>query len=426
MPELAPHIPSVPPSGIRRVFELAMQLDDVVYLVVGEPDVPVAPHILDAGATAWRDDRTDYTPNAGIPELRTAIVDKLARDNDLHVDLEQVWITVGATQALHQAMSILLGAGDEVLVPDPGYTTFTMSARMMAAVPVPYRLALENTFAPDVAELERLVTDRTRAIIVNTPSNPLGTVLDEEQLRHILAFARRHDLWVISDEVYEYFTFGQPHVSIASLDTDDRVFSAFSFSKTYAMTGARVGYLVTPRGLATTMRTVQEASVSCVDTPAQWAAVAAITGDHEPVARAREHYRENIALATGLLSERGIRFLPPTGSFYLWVDVSHASAGDVASWAERFLLTERVAVAPGSAFGRAGEGWIRLSLASDTADIREGIRRLPALADNTAEGDITAGGDSPAHHDATGEEASTAEGNSTAERNSTTEQEESG
>ena len=380
MPSLAPHIESVPPSGIRRVYEIANQLEGVNYLVVGEPDVPVAPHISAAAKRAWDADETNYTANAGIPELRAAIVDKLARENDLIVDTEQVVVTVGATQALHQVMGLTLAAGDEVLVPDPGYTTFTMSARMIDATPVPYSLKPENGFLPTIEELERLVTDRTRVLIVNSPSNPLGTVIPKANLQELLDFARRHDLWVISDEVYEYFTWAEPHVSIASLDRDGRVFTAFSLSKTYAMTGIRVGYLVTPPGLAETMRTVQEASISCVDTPAQYAAIAAITGDHSHVVAAREHYRENIVLATELLDKRGIRYLQPNGAFYLWIDVSHATGGDVASWAETFLVYNRVAVAPGSAFGRSGEGWIRICLAASADDIVTGLSRLPAPA----------------------------------------------
>ncbi len=298
MPSLAPHIASVPESGIRRIYEIAVELDDVISLGVGEPDQPVAPHILAAGAQAWTDDRTDYTANGGIPQLRAAIVEKLARENDLRVDVEQVWVTVGATQGLHQAMRVLLAAGDEVLVPDPGYTTFTMNARMLEVEPVPYPLRPEHGFAPDLDELERLVTDRTRVIIVNSPSNPLGTVLDETRLRGLLDFAKRHDLWVLSDEVYEYFTYGERHVSLSSLDDDDRVFSVFSLSKTYAMTGARVGYLVTPRGLGATMRTVQEATISCVAEPDQLAAVAALEGDQGHVADAAAHYAGNLAVAS--------------------------------------------------------------------------------------------------------------------------------
>ena len=378
MPSLAPHIPAVPASGIRRIFEIALELDDVIFLAVGEPDRAVAPHILAAGAAAWADDQTNYTANGGIPELRSAIVEKLARQNRVQVDSEQVWVTVGATQALHQAMRLLLAAGDEVLVPDPGYTTFTMNARMLEVEPVPYPLRAEHGFIPQLEELDRLVTDRTRAIIVNSPSNPLGTVFDEETLRGLLDFAQRHDLWVISDEVYEYFTWGRSHLSIAAFDDDQRVFSVFSLSKTYAMTGARVGYLVTPPGMSSIMRVVQEATISCVALPDQIAALAAITGEHQHVADSRDHYRANLVAVTRMLDEHGIRYLQPNGAFYLWIDVSYASDGDVAGWAERFLLHERVAVAPGSAFGRSGEGWIRICLAANESDLLTGLGRLPS------------------------------------------------
>jgi aspartate aminotransferase len=380
MPSLAPHIPLVPGSGIRRIFNLAQQLDGITSLAIGEPDVAVAPHIAAAAKRAWDEDETNYTDNGGLHALRTAIVEKLARENSLRVDVERVWVTVGATQGLHQAMHLLLASGDEVLVPDPGYTTFTMTARMLNAIPVPYALKVENSFLPDIADLELLITPRTRVLIVNSPSNPLGTVIPKDKLVELLDFARKHDLWVISDEVYEYFTWAEPHVSMASLDHDGRVFSAFSLSKTYAMTGIRVGYLVTPPGMAETMRTVQEAAISCVDTPAQYAAIAAITGDHSHVVAAREHYRENIDLATGILDKRGIRYLQPNGAFYLWIDVSHATGGDVATWAETFLVYNRVAVAPGSAFGRSGEGWIRICLAANPEDIIAGLGRLPAPA----------------------------------------------
>lgn len=378
MPSLAAHISSVPTSGIRRIYEIALTMDDVVLLAVGEPDVAVAPHIAAAASEAWHLDRTNYTANGGIPALRTAIVDKLARVNNITVDTEQVWVTVGATQGLHQAMALLLAAGDEVLVPDPGYTTFTMNARMLDAVPVGYSLKPSHDFLPDLDELETLVSERTKVILVNSPSNPLGVVFDSTVLMGLLDFAKRHDLWVISDEVYEAFTYGQPHVSIASFDEDDRVFSAFSLSKTYAMTGARVGYLVTPRGMAETMRTVQEASISCVGEPDQYAGLAAILGSQEAVVAAADRYVANLVLVSELLDARGIRYLNPGGAFYLWIDVSHATGGDVATWAENFLRTERVAVAPGSAFGRSGEGWIRVCLASSEADLRAGLGALPA------------------------------------------------
>jgi aspartate aminotransferase len=382
MPSFPAHILSVPGSGIRRIYEIAAELDGVISLGVGEPDVPIAAHIAAAAKAAWDRDDTNYNPNGGMLALRRAIVEKLASENGIAADVEQVWVTIGGTQALHLAMQLTLSTGDEVLVPDPGYTTFTMNARILDARPVPYSLTPERGFRPSIDELETLVTPRTRMLIVNSPSNPLGAVFAREVLEQLLAFARRHDLWILSDEVYERFTWGEPHVSLAALDAEssdgvERVFTVFSFSKTYAMTGIRVGYLVTPSGLAATMRTVQEASISCVAMPDQLAALAAIQGEQSHVADAATHYRANYAAASAALAARGIHFLEPTGAFYLWVDVSHSSDGDVAAWAEHLLLHERVAVAPGSAFGRSGEGWIRLCLAATEADLLAGIAKLP-------------------------------------------------
>lgn len=368
----------MPGSGVRHILERALRRPGTIILAVGEPGEVAGNEIRDAAARAWRDGKIRYTPNGGIPELREAIAAKLARDNGMDVDVEQVWVTVGATQALHLAMSLTLARGDEVLVPDPGYTTFTMNARLLQARPVPYALRPERGFQPDLEEMDALVTPRTRAIIVNTPSNPLGSTFDRDTLEALLALARRHDLWLISDEVYERFTWGEPHVSPATLDRDGRVLSVFSMSKTHAMTGARVGWLVTPRGWRQTMLRVQESVVSCIDEPSQRAALTALEGSGSEVERAARHYRENLQAATTALDARGIRYLPPTGAFYLWIDVSHVSGGDVIAWCERFLDEAGVAVAPGTAFGASGEGWIRVCVASDRDELLEGLRRIPA------------------------------------------------
>lgn len=387
MPEIAAHSLEVPASGIRRLFEIALGLDDVTFLAVGEPDVRVAPHIAAAAKAAWDADDTNYTHNAGTPALRRAFADRFAADHGATLDPERIWATIGGTQALHQALGLVLDPGDEVLVPDPGYTTFSMSPRMLSAVPVPYALREEAGFQPEVDRLDALVTPRTRAIIVNSPSNPLGTVLDEDAARGILAFARRHDLWVISDEVYGALTWDRPHVSLTALaeaedeaeaERDGRVLGVFSLSKTYAMTGIRVGFLVAPPEWGPHLRSAQEAMISCVNAPAQRAAIAALTSDQADVAAAREHYRGNFAAATELLDARGIHYLAPGGAFYLWIDMRHATGGDVAGWAESFLREHRVAVAPGSAFGASGEGWIRVCVAASRADLLHGLSLLPA------------------------------------------------
>jgi len=379
MPSFTRTALGVPASGIRRIHEIALRMDDVVALAVGEPDQPVPAHVLEAASAAWLADDTDYTANAGIPPLREAIAAKLRRVNGIAVDADRVWVTAGATEALYLALSLVLEPGDEVLVPDPGYTTFRMAPSMLSAVAVPYPLMPERGFLPDPAAIEALVSPRTRAILSNSPSNPLGVVTPEPVLRELLAVASRHDLWLISDEVYEAFAWGERHVSPAAFDREHRVLTVHSFSKTYALTGARVGSLVVPPGPAEVLRTYQEAIVSCVNTPAQHAALAAITGPQDAVETAAAHYRRNLAAATALLDGLGIRYLPPAGAFYLWIDVSDRSGGDVAHFAERFLLEQRVSVAPGSAFGDAGEGWIRICAAASRESVLEGLRRLALM-----------------------------------------------
>ena len=386
MPSFSRTALGVPGSGIRRIHEIALRMPEVIGLAVGEPDQPVAPHVLAAGSAAWLADDTDYTANAGIRPLREAVA---ARSRALHGTRtlpEQIWVTPGGTEALYLAMTLVLEPDDEILVPDPGYPAFTTSPRMLSAVPVPYRLDPAAGFEIDPAHLERLITPRTRAILVNSPSNPLGVVQPEPVLRGVLDVARRHDLWVISDEVYEAFTYGRPHVSLAALDPDDRVLTVSSLSKTYALTGVRVGWLVVPPDADTelTLRTYQEAIVSCVNTPAQHAAIAALTGPQDSVDTAREHYRGNLTAASDLLTEQGLPHLVPQGAFYLWIDVSAVSGGDVAGWAERFLLEQRVSVAPSSAFGAGGEGWIRVCAAASRANLLTGLERLPIGAGRPA------------------------------------------
>lgn len=381
MPALSDHLRSVPPSGIRRIFEIALTLDDVTMLAVGEPDVPVAAHIIDAATRAWEADETDYVANAGIPALRQAFADRFTANHGAALSPERVWVTVGGTQALHQAMGLVLGPGDEVLVPDPGYTTFSMSPRMLSAVPVPYPLRPEVDFLPELDRIEALITPRTRAIVVNSPSNPLGTVIDAGLAHGILELARRRDLWIISDEVYAELTWGEPHVSLTALDAlsdEPRVLGVFSLSKSYAMTGVRVGFLITPLGMDQILRTVQEAMIACVAVPDQRAGVAALTGDQGNITLARAHYRQNLDAATALLDERGIAYRVPDGAFYLWIDLRHATGGDVGAWAEEFLRTERVALAPGSAFGASGEGWVRVCAAASRGDLLHGLSLLPA------------------------------------------------
>ena len=376
MPTLAPHVQTIPASGIRRITELAWSTPGAIVLSVGEPDLPTAQHILRAAVDTLVRDDTRYTPNGGIAALRAAIAAHLTSDG-VSIDPEQVWVTAGGAQALHLGLSLTVTAGDEVLVPDPGYPPFSMASHLLQAVPVPYRLRAEDGFRPDPDAVEAAITPRTRVLLLNSPSNPLGTTLPAELLERLVDLARRHDLWVLSDECYEAFTYDVPHVPAARFDTDGRVLTLHTFSKTHAMTGMRVGALVVPRSAVPVMAAVQESIVSCVNTSAQHAALAALTGPQSDVAEAARTYRAHRDLAAAVLDEQGVPYLPATGGLYLWADVSRLCGDDVAAWAEDLVLTAGVAVAPGSAFGRGGEGWIRISLTATADDLTTGLSRLP-------------------------------------------------
>lgn len=378
MSELAPHLATIPVSQIRILTEQAWKTDDALMLSVGEPDVKVAAEVLQAGAQAWLDDDTNYTENRGIYPLREAIATDLKRRLDVDVDTDRICITQGGTQAVWLASCLTLSDGDEILVPNPGYTIFNMAPILEGSKVVHYDLTPESGFLPTVAQLESLVTDRTKVIILNSPSNPLGIVMPKELVAQLMEFARKYDLWVISDEVYEGFTYGEDFVSPLQFDTDNRVFAAHSFSKSYAMTGIRIGYLVSPPGLESRIDAVQETSVSCINVPAQRAALKALEIGDGPIQAAAKHYAENARLACSILDELGLEYLQPTGAFYMWVNVSHVSNGDVFAWSMNFLREQKVAVAPGSAFGTGGEGWIRICLSTPADVIDTALHRLPA------------------------------------------------
>jgi aspartate aminotransferase len=377
MPQLATNAERMPRSGIRRIMDLAWSLGQpVIGLHVGEPSFPTPDHVRKAAEDALERGETRYVPNAGIPPLREAIARKLARHNRIEASPEQVVVSAGGMQAIHVALSATVRAGDEVLIPDPGWPNFAMAVGLLQATPVRYPLRPERGFLPDVGELDRLVTERTRAIIVNSPSNPLGAMLTGDLAERLCRLADDHDLWLISDECYDGITFDPPHVSPASFDRRQGVLSCFSFSKTYAMTGLRVGYLVAPPEVAATAAKMQEPLISCVNAPAQYAALAALEGPQDVVEVMTRTYRRRRDQAAELLREAGVGFLPPDGAFYLWIDVRDRCQGDVERWALKLLRERRVAVAPGTSFGPSGEGWARVSLATDSADLIEGLRRI--------------------------------------------------
>ncbi|TDC42697.1 aminotransferase class I/II-fold pyridoxal phosphate-dependent enzyme [Micromonospora sp. KC213] len=377
VPKPSPYAAQLAGSGIRAIMERARRAPGpVVSLHIGEPGFPTPPHVGDAIAEAQARGETGYAPSAGLPALRDAISAKLASANDLALRSERVVVTAGGTQALHLGLTVVLRPGDDVLVPDPGWPNAGGIVRLLAARPRGYPLRKANGFLPDVDELARLVGPRTRAILVNSPANPVATVLDGPLLERLVRLAHERDLWILSDECYEAFTFDGPHVSTARADPDGRVLTCFSFSKTHGMTGLRVGYLVLPEVLAPLAVRAQEAMLACVGTPVQYGALAALTGPQDHVDRARTAYLRRRDEALELLRATAVPYAHPAGAYYLWLRV-HTS--DTTSFAVRLLDEQRVAVAPGRAFGDHGEGWVRLSLAAPAADLVTGIERLVAF-----------------------------------------------
>jgi aspartate aminotransferase len=367
---------SMPVSRIREVMELAWRDPEAIHLEVGEPDFPTPQHVVEAAHEAALVGRTRYAPNAGLPVLREALADKVTRRNGYRARPERVVVTQGGIQALYLTLRALLEPGDEVLLPDPAWPNYRMIAHLLGARVLPYPLVSEGGFLPRLEDLERLVTPRTRAILVNSPSNPLGTVVPRELMEGLLAFARRQDLWFVSDEVYDEVDFDGVFVSAGSLaDPNDLLVSIYSFSKVYAMTGWRVGYLVAPPDLARILTGMQEPIISCVNTPAQMAALAAVTGPQDVVREMSDSYRVRRDELLGVLDRGGLPSSRPSGAFYVWTDVSEAGEPSM-DFARSLIEREHVAVAPGSAFGELGEGYVRLSLASSREDLREGTSRL--------------------------------------------------
>ena len=379
MAQLSPHVQTVHPNQIREITQAAWAKPDAVVLSIGEPGFPTPAHILDAARATLDRDETGYTPNAGIAPLRSAFARHAGAACGKEISAERIFVTSGAQQGLHLAMSLLLDAGDEILVPNPGYPTFAMTANLLHAVPVEYPLYPENGFQPRIEDIEALLSPRTRVLLLNSPSNPLGSVFSPQLTQALVELARRRDLWILSDECYEAFTFDVPHVSALQYDGvgGERVIASLTLSKTYGLTGLRIGALVLPAGLELLASTVMESIVSCVASPSQYAAVAALTGPQDYVLEAAAHYRANRDAAVQVLEEKGISYLPAQGAFYLWADLSYASGGSVRRWAERFLAEEGVAFAPGTAFGPRGEGWIRVALCGDRDGLVTGLRRLP-------------------------------------------------
>ncbi len=377
MKTLAARVESLRRSEIRVLFDAADDQPDAIRLEVGEPSFTTPAHIIDAAAAAAREGHTGYGPNGGLESLRHLLSDKILRVNGFAAEPTNIVVTPGAMNALFSIYMALLEPGDEVLLPTPGFPNMDEMVRLLGGLPVFYELDPKSDFIPDVDEIDRLCGAKTKAVFVNTPSNPTGAVFPPAVVRSIVDMTREHGVWLISDEVYDEMILdpAAAHVSAASFPGSDHVVSVFSFSKIYAMTGWRVGYAAAPADFADRLRVLQEPEVSCPSTISQKAAEAALSGPRGPIEKMIDAYRRRRALALDVASSEGLTVVPPAGALYMMVSISEAP-GSSLDFALHLLETQGVSVAPGSVFGPAGEGWVRISLAADDELLVEGLRRL--------------------------------------------------
>lgn len=364
---------AVPASGIREISHLAMQrrADGLVRLELGEPGAPTAPHIVRAAVEASRR-RTGYTASAGVAELRSAVAERVHRRYGLSGDERRVVLGLGAVQLLSCILAATVEPGDEVLIPDPGWPNYAMQTLLQGAHPVAYPVRAENEFRPLPEDVAALMTARTKVLVVNSPANPTGGVFDPDTARELVELAAARGILVVSDEVYDEVVYDNAHLNLAALNPDG-VVSVFSFSKTYAMTGWRVGYASFPSWLAGTIAKLQEAFLSSLPSASQAAALAALRGPQDAVLLNLAAYRRNRDDALRRLAAAGIAPVPPRGAFYLMVPLA---PGADSRRAAIDLVGHGVAMAPGSAFGAQATSHLRISLASEPPDLRLGLERF--------------------------------------------------
>ena len=367
---------------LAKARALEAQGRTVVHLEIGEPDFDTPPSIVAAGVAALERGETHYTPSAGVVELREAIARWLGDRRGLTVDPGCVIVTPGAKPIMFYALLALLEEGDEAIYPDPGFPIYASMIAFAGARGVPLPLRERNAFEPDLDELRSLITPRTKAIIVNSPHNPTGGVLSAAAVREIARLAREHDLWVLSDEIYGETLYEGEHRSLlAEEDMAERTILLDGFSKTYAMTGWRLGFGVFPRPLVDPVTKLVTNSVSCTATFVQRAGVAALAGRPPEVDAMVRAFRERRdVIVAGLNAVPGITCLVPKGAFYVFPNVTGLALGTSAQVADRFLYEAGVAVLAGTAFGRAGEGYLRLSYANSLENIRLALARITEWA----------------------------------------------
>ena len=372
----------IPPSGIRKFFDIAAEMKDCISLGVGEPDFITPQPFGAAGIKSIADGKTQYTSNSGLKELRCAISCYLHDSIDVDYEPEtEVLVTVGASEAIDLALRALLNPGDEVLVPSPSYVSYAPCVELTGGVAVAIDTKAENMFKLSPEELTEKITPRTKALILPYPNNPTGAVMEKEYLEKIAPVILKHDLIVISDEIYSELTYGEePHCSIASLpDMWERTVVINGFSKAFAMTGWRVGYVAAPSEILAIMRKIHQYAIMCAPTAGQYAALEALEhsfrNDFAEVKEMRRQYNERRIYLVNRLNDMGLKCFEPRGAFYAFPSVK-STGMDGEHFAEKLLFNKKVAVVPGSAFGASGKDFIRISYAYSVEAICKALDKI--------------------------------------------------
>ena len=364
-------------SGIRAFFDMANEIPDVISLGVGEPDFDTPWHIREAGIQALQSGKTFYTSNAGLQELRAAISSYTKRKTGLTYNPEnQIIVTVGGSEAIDLALRALLNAGDEVIYLEPGFVSYYPCIKLADGVPVPIRLTEENRFRLKPEQLEAAVTPKSKVLILSYPNNPTGAVMEKEDLEALLPVIQKHDLIVISDEIYGELTYGVKHCSIAGLPSmEQRTIIINGFSKSFAMTGWRLGYALGNHEIIEQMVKIHQFAVMCAPTISQYAAIEAMEQGDGDIEAMRESYDQRRKFLYHELQRLGLPCFEPQGAFYMFPNIREfgLSSGEFAL---KLLKEEKVAVVPGDSFGECGEGFVRISYAASLQNLKEAVNRI--------------------------------------------------
>ncbi len=370
-------ITAIKPSGIRKFFDIVSEMDDAISLGVGEPDFDTPWHIRDEGIYTLEKGRTFYTSNAGLKELRVEIAKYLDRRFHLQYDpLKEILITVGGSEGIDNAFRAMLDPGDEVLIPQPSYVSYEPCCILAGGVPVIIELQEENQFRLTAEELEAAITPKTKMLVLPYPNNPTGAVMEKSDLKAIADVIIRHDLYVLSDEIYAELCYLEEHTSIASLPgMRERTVVINGFSKSHAMTGWRLGYACGPQVIMDQILKIHQFAIMCAPTNSQYAAVEAMRNGDEDVAMMREQYNQRRRFLIHEFERMGLKCFEPFGAFYIFPSIKEFGMTS-DEFATRLLREEKVAVVPGTAFGDCGEGFLRISYAYSLENLKIALGRL--------------------------------------------------